>query len=211
MALLIVVEDGSCFVCQTKRNILRGWIRWSLGSPAQVQRMEGDEKRRAYELERREAQQAAKCEQELCTMRKVLSRQVAVEHLQGLKENMFLDLNDAGVFADVGSMAGETTAILADVMISSTAAEKLDQHAKMLDIERWRLALIDEAEWQAREEKKEAVSNPLPMDFALSLESAVAKGSRSLGLEALKSDGRQWNCGTESKDKKPVQSQNLWL
>eukprot|EP00434_Breviolum_minutum_P032912 symbB.v1.2.029112.t1/scaffold3083.1/size103308/12 len=139
--------------------------------------MEAAEKRRADEVQRRVAQQAAKREQDLCTMRKVLSRQVAVEHLQGLKDRMLLHLDDAGVFADVGSMAVETkflpalyqmvtqqiknTAqerVLADAMIGSTVAEKLDQHAKMLDIERRRLALIDEAERQAREEKQEALA-----------------------------------------------------
>lgn len=143
----------------------------------EVQRMEAAEKRRADEVQRRLAQQAAKREQDLCTMRKVLSRQIAMEHLQGLKERMLLHLSDAGVFPDVGSMAVETKflpglyqmvsqqiknisheRVLADAVVNSTVAEKLEQHSKMLDIERRRLALIDEAERQAREEKQEALA-----------------------------------------------------
>ncbi|CAK9044601.1 unnamed protein product [Durusdinium trenchii] len=147
----------------------------------EVQRMEAAEKRRADEVQRRLAQQAAKREQDLCTMRKVLSRQIAMEHLQGLKERMLLHLSDAGVFPDVGSMAVETKflpglyqmvsqqiknisheRVLADAVVNSTVAEKLEQHSKMLDIERRRLALIDEAERQAGGKGRWHRSKPLP-------------------------------------------------
>ncbi|CAE7571309.1 RSP3 [Symbiodinium natans] len=74
----------------------------------EVQRMEAAEKRRADEVQRRVAQQAARHEQDICTMRKVLARQIASEHLQGLKGRLLQNLEDAGVFADVGSMAVET-------------------------------------------------------------------------------------------------------
>ncbi|CAJ1461587.1 unnamed protein product [Effrenium voratum] len=143
----------------------------------EVQRMEAAEKRRADEVQRRVAQQAAKREQDLCTMRKVLARQVAAEHLQGVKERMLLHLRDAGVFADVGNMAVETKFLpgllqmvtqkikdtsheraLAEAMMGATVAEKLEQHGSVLDIERRRLALIDQAERQAREEKQEALA-----------------------------------------------------
>mmetsp|Transcript_122896 Transcript_122896/g.292325 ORF Transcript_122896/g.292325 Transcript_122896/m.292325 type:complete len:468 (+) Transcript_122896:60-1463(+) len=143
----------------------------------EVQRMEAAEKRRADEVQRRVAQQAARHEQDICTMRKVLARQIASEHLQGLKGRLLQNLEDAGVFADVGSMAVETKFMpgllqavvqqiqnstqehaLADAVISSSVDSKLQKHSAVLEIERRRLALIDEAERQAREEKQEALA-----------------------------------------------------
>jgi len=143
----------------------------------EVQRMEAAEKRRADEVQRRVAQQAARHEQDICTMRKVLARQIASEHLQGLKGRLLQNLEDAGVFVDVGSMAVETKFMpgllqavvqqiqnstqehaLADAVISSSVDSKLQKHSAVLEIERRRLALIDEAERQAREEKQEALA-----------------------------------------------------
>jgi len=66
----------------------------------EVQRMEAAEKRRSDEMERRLAQAAAQREQDLSTMKKIISRSIAVSHLSSLKDRAFAHLHDAGVFAD---------------------------------------------------------------------------------------------------------------
>eukprot|EP00933_Yihiella_yeosuensis_P072478 TRINITY_DN80871_c0_g1_i1.p1 TRINITY_DN80871_c0_g1~~TRINITY_DN80871_c0_g1_i1.p1 ORF type:complete len:476 (-),score=165.85 TRINITY_DN80871_c0_g1_i1:382-1809(-) len=140
----------------------------------EVQRMEAAEKRRHDEMQRRVQQQASQREQDLSTMRKVVARNIAAEHLSGLKERMLLHLKDAGVFQDTVNMAVESTFMpsllkmvtsqmeknvkerqLVDEMMQSAMSQRLEQHSKVLDIERRRLAMIDEAERQARVEKAE--------------------------------------------------------
>eukprot|EP00930_Biecheleria_cincta_P028380 TRINITY_DN1980_c0_g1_i1.p1 TRINITY_DN1980_c0_g1~~TRINITY_DN1980_c0_g1_i1.p1 ORF type:complete len:504 (-),score=152.38 TRINITY_DN1980_c0_g1_i1:186-1589(-) len=140
----------------------------------EVQRMEAAEKRRHDEMQRRVEQQKAQHERDLATMRKVLSRNIASQHLEGLKDTMLLHLNDAGVFADNLKSAVENKFMpnlfkmvskkiqenskdrqIADSVANSAVAEKLEKHSEVLDVERRRLAKIDEAERQARVEKAE--------------------------------------------------------
>eukprot|EP00930_Biecheleria_cincta_P028381 TRINITY_DN1980_c0_g2_i1.p1 TRINITY_DN1980_c0_g2~~TRINITY_DN1980_c0_g2_i1.p1 ORF type:complete len:467 (-),score=152.15 TRINITY_DN1980_c0_g2_i1:174-1574(-) len=143
----------------------------------EVQRMEAAEKRRHDEMQRRVQQQQAQHERDLATMRKVLSRNIASQHLEGLKDSMLLHLNDAGVFADNLNVAVESKFLpnllkmvskqmeqnvkdrqVADTVVASSLAGKLEQHSEILDIERRRLDKIDEAERQARVEKAEQLA-----------------------------------------------------
>jgi len=143
----------------------------------EVQRMEAAEQRRADEMRNRVNQQAAQRERDLVTMQKVLSRKIAQQHLSGLQDIVLAQLKDAGVFADTDKMAVEGKFManlfqmvskqmqqsvaerkMADNVINSAVTDKLEQHSKVLDIERRRLAAIDEAERQAREEKQEALA-----------------------------------------------------
>jgi len=140
----------------------------------EVQRMEAAEKRRADEMQRRMQQQAAQREQDIATMHKVLSRSIASQYLSGLKDTMLLQLKDAGIFADAVNISVESQFMpnlfkmvtkqmqqtvqerkVADAVVSGAVAQKLEDHSKVLDIERRRLAMIDEAERQARAEKAE--------------------------------------------------------
>lgn len=143
----------------------------------EVQRMEAAEKRRADEMQRRMQQQAAQREQDIATMHKVLSRNIASQYLSGLKDTMLLQLKDAGIFTDTVSLTVESAFIpnllkmvtkqmqqtvheskVADAVVSGAISQKLEKHSAVLDIERRRLAMIDEAERQARAEKAEKLA-----------------------------------------------------
>lgn len=143
----------------------------------EVQRMEAAEQRRHDELQRRVQQQAAQRERDLATMRKVLSRNIASQHLEGLKDSMLLHLSDAGVFASSLSTAVESKFMpnllkmvskqveqsfkerqIADSMANSVVTGKLENHNQVLEVERRRLAKIDEAERKARVEKAENIA-----------------------------------------------------
>jgi len=139
----------------------------------EVQRMEAAEKRRADEMERRMQQQAAQRDVDLAVMRKVVSRSIAQAHLSSLKDRALAHLLDAGVFAEATQVAVDSLflpglfqmvteqmkgalgnqALVQDAMKSEMTA-KMDTHQKKLDVEKKRLAVIDEAERKAREEKK---------------------------------------------------------
>jgi len=144
------------------------------GELVEVQRMEAAEKRRHDEMQRRVQQQASQREADLSIMRKVVSRSLAAQHLSGLKDRMLSHLEDAGIFADAVSMAvdsqfmpnlmqmiakqiektGKDRQVVDDVM-KSAVADRMQQHGLVLDIERRRLAAIDDAERQARVERLE--------------------------------------------------------
>eukprot|EP00428_Durinskia_dybowskii_P024420 CAMPEP_0170250746 /NCGR_PEP_ID=MMETSP0116_2-20130129/25193_1 /TAXON_ID=400756 /ORGANISM="Durinskia baltica, Strain CSIRO CS-38" /LENGTH=404 /DNA_ID=CAMNT_0010501689 /DNA_START=106 /DNA_END=1317 /DNA_ORIENTATION=+ len=140
----------------------------------EVQRMEAAEKRRQDEMERRLQQQAAQREQDLSVMRKVVSRSVAAAHLSTLKERCLAHLLDAGCFQDSTQLAVETSfmpTLLQSVlthkdqavrdrevvgdMLNSVVSNRLQEHEKRLDVERRRLAEIEQAEREAREEREQ--------------------------------------------------------
>eukprot|EP00931_Biecheleriopsis_adriatica_P070329 TRINITY_DN4410_c0_g1_i1.p1 TRINITY_DN4410_c0_g1~~TRINITY_DN4410_c0_g1_i1.p1 ORF type:complete len:506 (-),score=163.45 TRINITY_DN4410_c0_g1_i1:233-1630(-) len=143
----------------------------------EVQRMEAAETRRSDETQRRVQQQNAQRERDLSTMKKVLSRSIAQQYLSGLQDILLQDLKDAGTFADKDKLAVESTFManllqgvkahmektaierkVADSIAASSVTAKLEQHSKVLDIERRRLAQIDDAERKSREEKQEALA-----------------------------------------------------
>jgi len=137
----------------------------------EVQRMEAAEKRREEEMKRRLQQQAAQREQDLSMMKKVVARSIASAHLSTLKERALGQLRDAGVFADSIQLTVDNKfmpqllqmvsqqmqdksrdrQLLSEVMQSAVAA-RVEKQNQVLELERRRLATIDDAERQAREE-----------------------------------------------------------
>mmetsp|Transcript_158069 Transcript_158069/g.507080 ORF Transcript_158069/g.507080 Transcript_158069/m.507080 type:complete len:466 (-) Transcript_158069:127-1524(-) len=140
----------------------------------EAQRMEAAEKRRSDEMERRMQQQAGQKEQDLAVMRKVVSRSIASAHLSSLKDRALAHLLDAGCFADSVQLAAENKfmpellkAIEAEVaqavqdrlilsdILQGTISTRLATHDARLETERRRLAAIDQAEREARDEKEQ--------------------------------------------------------
>lgn len=140
----------------------------------EVQRMESAEKRREEEMKRRLQQQSAQREQDLSMMRKVVSRSVASAHLSSLKDRALGQLRDSGVFADsveltvdnhfmpqllqmVTQQMQQTSRdrqLLNEVMQSSVS-QRVAKQGQVLEVETRRLAMIDNAERQARVETAE--------------------------------------------------------
>lgn len=138
----------------------------------EAQRMEAAEKRRSDEMERRLQQQAAQKERDMSTMRKVVSRSVANAHLASIRDRALAHLMDAGLFADSVQLAVDNhfmpsllkavqkeivqatqdRAIIASVM-ETAISKQLATHESRLEVERRRIAAIDQAEREAREEK----------------------------------------------------------
>jgi len=137
----------------------------------EVQRMEAAEKRREEEMKRRLQQQSAQREQDLSMMRKVVSRSIASAHLSSLKDRALGQLRDSGVFADSVQLsvnnnfmpslmsmvnqqmqqASQNRQLLSEVM-QSAVAERISKQNAVLEVEKRRLATIDEAERQSRVE-----------------------------------------------------------
>jgi len=131
--------------------------------------MEAAEKRREEEMKRRIQQQTAQREQDLSMMKKVVSRSIASAHLSTLKERALGQLRDAGVFADsiqltvdnkfmpqllqmVGKQMQDKSRdrqLLGEIMESAVVA-RVEKQNQVLELERRRLATIDDAERQAR-------------------------------------------------------------
>merc|ERR1712228_648402 len=102
-------------------------------------------------------------------MKKVVSRSIASAHLSTLKERALGQLRDAGVFADsiqltvdnkfmpqllqmVGNQMQDKSRdrqLLGEVMESAVVA-RVEKQNQVLELERRRLATIDDAERQAR-------------------------------------------------------------
>jgi hypothetical protein len=141
----------------------------------EVQRMEAAEKRRSDEMARRIAQQAAQREQDFSTMKKIVSRSIAVSHLNDLKSRAMAHLHDAGVFADTVKGAVEMAFVPqlfqmaaqqmqqnaedranASAIMRSLVNGKFDAQAEAIAKERRRLAIIDEAEKKVRIEAEQA-------------------------------------------------------
>lgn len=140
----------------------------------EVQRMEAAEKRRTDEMERRMAQAAAQRKRDESTMKKVVSRSMAMAHLSSIKERALAHLMDAGVFKDATQLSVEE-AFLPALMslvtkhlestakdrtvasnVSQTAvAGRLAAHEGRLQAERARLAALDDAERKARAERQQ--------------------------------------------------------
>lgn len=140
----------------------------------EVQRMEAAEKRRSDELQRRIQQQESQRVQDLSTMRKVVSRVISGQHLLGLKDRVLLHLADAGVFTDQTQLSVESKflpelwqfiidqthqrsasqQVLQDILKGSVAS-RTEKHSQLLDVERQRLAALDDAERKARIAKEE--------------------------------------------------------
>uniref|UniRef100_A0A7S1RFT0 Radial spoke protein 3 n=1 Tax=Alexandrium catenella TaxID=2925 RepID=A0A7S1RFT0_ALECA len=135
----------------------------------EVQRMEAAEKRRQEEMQRRLQQQASQREQDLSIMRKVVSRSIAAAHLSSLKDRALAHLLDAGIFADAVQLAVDNhfmpqlLQLVTEQMdqsradrqifggvIQSTAQQRLEKQERVLEVERRRIAAIDDAERQAR-------------------------------------------------------------
>mmetsp|Transcript_20385 Transcript_20385/g.43476 ORF Transcript_20385/g.43476 Transcript_20385/m.43476 type:complete len:483 (-) Transcript_20385:359-1807(-) len=141
----------------------------------EVQRMEAAEKRRADETERRLMQQAAQKQLDLMVMRKVVSKSVASAHLSSVMDQTLAHLFDAGIFADSVQLACDNKfmpdmllkAIQVEVeqaaedrnvfddILQNTISSRLSAHEARLTTERERLAAIDSAEREARNEKEE--------------------------------------------------------
>eukprot|EP00929_Paragymnodinium_shiwhaense_P123960 TRINITY_DN985_c0_g3_i1.p1 TRINITY_DN985_c0_g3~~TRINITY_DN985_c0_g3_i1.p1 ORF type:complete len:478 (-),score=175.73 TRINITY_DN985_c0_g3_i1:135-1568(-) len=140
----------------------------------EVQRMEAAEKRRSDELRRRLQQQSQQRERDLCIMKKVVCRGVASAHMSSLKERALAHLLDASVFSHSGSGVVEnvimqeliqsvcqqaTSGSDSHQMVSQMAKARLTArraaHQGKLDMEKERLRVVDEAERQAREEKRQ--------------------------------------------------------
>jgi hypothetical protein len=140
----------------------------------EVQRMEAAEKRRSDEMQRRMQQQEAQRVQDLSTMKKIVSRSIAVSHLSSLRDRALAHLRDAGVFAN--SIEGAVEQIFVpqllqmvtqqieqnakDRVFSSAVTQSIvkaknDTHDKALKKERDRLAAIDAAEKRARAEAEQ--------------------------------------------------------
>merc|ERR1740138_1471176 len=136
--------------------------------------MEAAEKRRSDEMTRRMQQQAAKREQDLSVMKKVISRSIAAGHLSSLKERALAHLKDAQVFTDTRQGAVETKFVpqllqmvtsqmqqnREDVVaitsaMKSTVTGKLDKQLAAITAERRRLQAIDDAEKKARMEREQ--------------------------------------------------------
>lgn len=134
----------------------------------EVQRMEAGEKRRHDEMTRRMQQQAAQRDQDVVSMKKVVSRSIASAHLFSLKGRALAHLEDAGGFYDNTQLAVDAfmpqlmdmltqqmqqssgkQAIL-ESNIGSSIREKVSLHKQKLDGERLRLKRLDDAERQAR-------------------------------------------------------------
>lgn len=137
----------------------------------EVQRMEAAEKRRQEEMQRRLQQQASQREQDLSIMRKVVSRSIAAGHLSSLKDRALAHLLDAGIFADAVQLAVDNhfmPQLLQMVtkqmeqsrgdrevfggVIQSAASQRLEKQERALEVERRRIAAVDDAERQARVE-----------------------------------------------------------
>mmetsp|Transcript_78924 Transcript_78924/g.218372 ORF Transcript_78924/g.218372 Transcript_78924/m.218372 type:complete len:460 (-) Transcript_78924:97-1476(-) len=137
----------------------------------EVQRMEAAEKRRQEEMQRRLQQQASQREQDLSMMRKVVSRSIAAAHLSSLKDRALAHLLDAGVFADDVQLAVDNIFVpqllqmvtkqmetargdrqIFNDIVQSAAAQRLELQERALEVERRRIATIDDAERQARAE-----------------------------------------------------------
>mmetsp|Transcript_30809 Transcript_30809/g.70130 ORF Transcript_30809/g.70130 Transcript_30809/m.70130 type:complete len:462 (-) Transcript_30809:113-1498(-) len=135
----------------------------------EVQRMEAAEKRRQEEMQRRLQQQASQREQDLSIMRKVVSRSIAAAHLSSLKDRALAHLLDAGVFADAVQLAVDNHFMpqllqmvtkqmdlsrgdrqIFGSVIQSTADQRLEKQERVLEVERRRIAAVDDAERQAR-------------------------------------------------------------
>eukprot|EP00929_Paragymnodinium_shiwhaense_P123958 TRINITY_DN985_c0_g1_i1.p1 TRINITY_DN985_c0_g1~~TRINITY_DN985_c0_g1_i1.p1 ORF type:complete len:478 (-),score=151.37 TRINITY_DN985_c0_g1_i1:161-1594(-) len=140
----------------------------------EVQRMEAAEKRRHDEMRRRLQQQGAQRERDMCIMHKVVSRSVASAHLSSLRERALAHLLDAHVFSNAGVKAVQTVfmqELLQNVAEQATAGQSTHEtvnqvarsallsrraaHENKLQIERQRLRAIEEAEREAREEKRQ--------------------------------------------------------
>jgi len=137
----------------------------------EVQRMEAAETRRDDELKRRMQQQAAQREVDLSIMRKVASRSIATAYLGGLKDRGLAHLLDAGVFTETAQKSVETVFMptLLKMVQERVAASRVNHeqvgevlqkamdarvanHAKVLQVEKDRLKVIDDAALQARAE-----------------------------------------------------------
>lgn len=141
----------------------------------EVQRMEAAEKRRSDELQRRIQQQESQRIQDLSTMRKVVSRAISSQHLLGLKDRVLVHLADAGVFTDQAELSVESKflpelwksivfqtqqrsqseALIQDILKAAISG-RVDKHSKVLEVERRRLAKLEEAERAARIEKQQS-------------------------------------------------------
>jgi hypothetical protein len=137
----------------------------------EVQRMEAAEKRRDDELQRRIQQQSAQREVDLSIMRKVASRSISSAYLGGLQDRALAHLLDAGVFTEAAQKGVETVFMptLFKMVQQSVAAShvhhehiggvmqkavdaRIANHAKVLQVEKDRLKVIDDAALEARRE-----------------------------------------------------------
>mmetsp|Transcript_94650 Transcript_94650/g.276720 ORF Transcript_94650/g.276720 Transcript_94650/m.276720 type:complete len:455 (+) Transcript_94650:110-1474(+) len=137
----------------------------------EVQRMEAAEKRRQEEMQRRLQQQSSQREKDLSTMRKVVSRSIAAAHLGSLKDRALAHLLDAGIFADAVQLAVDNRFVpqllqmvtqqmeqsrsdrqIFNGVVQSAAAQRLEMQEAKLEVERRRIAAVDDAERQARVE-----------------------------------------------------------
>lgn len=134
----------------------------------EVQRMEAAEKRRHEEMTRRVQQQAAQRDQDVSSMKKVVSRSIASAHLFSLKKRAMGHLRDAGCFYDETKLdvdnfmprfmdmvtkqmhqSSQHKAALENI-VRSAVGEQTSKHKQKLDGERLRLKHLDDAERQAR-------------------------------------------------------------
>lgn len=141
----------------------------------EVQRMEAAEQRRQDEMKRRMQQQSAQREVDLITMRKVCSRAIGNATLSSIKDRTLSCLFDAGLFTDpmelavTGNFMPQLLAMVSSEMsgrhddsklinsvVQKSVSSSIDTHAKALEVEKRRIAVIDEAERQARAEIEEA-------------------------------------------------------
>jgi len=139
------------------------------------QRMEAAEQRRQEEVERRIQQQNAQQERDLSIMKKVVARGVAAAHLSSVKDRVLSQLQDSGVFADSTQMAIDNVFLpnlfkavskevnqavrdqkMIEDVLKSTMSKSIATHESRLDAERRRLAALDQAEREAREELRAA-------------------------------------------------------
>merc|ERR1719183_2962742 len=110
----------------------------------------------------------------MSTMKKIVSRSIAVSHLSSIRDRAMAHLNDAGVFADTTQGAVESAfvpqllqmvtqgmeqsaqdRVSAGAIMKSLVAGKLETQAQAISKERRRLAAIDEAEKKVRIEAEQ--------------------------------------------------------
>merc|ERR1719476_776367 len=109
-------------------------------------------------------QQESQRKVDLSTMRKVVSHSIAKAHLSSLKDRVLGHLLDAGMFTDAVQIAVEDTFmpnlmqmvtkqmektsqdrfILGEVM-QSTVTSRIASHSQALDVEKRRIAAVDQA------------------------------------------------------------------
>merc|ERR1719444_465104 len=125
-------------------------------------------------MKQRMQQQASQRKQDLCIMRKVVSRSIARSHLSSLKDRALAHLLDAGSFADSVQLAVDSQVMpqllqavqsqmqqavidrqIVNEVLKSTVDQRLASHNKVLEVERRRIETIDQAEREARQEKEE--------------------------------------------------------